>query len=207
MKIKFAIFGAGGMGKEADWIADANKAKLELAYFVDDNKQVLVCNNKSVYHKFNGDIPMVISIADPQLKAKLVNRFPHNQQFVNLVANSVKIHATAQLGIGCILGFDVVVSCEVKIGNHALINAKSILGHNSIIGDFVSIMYNVSISGNVHIGKGTLIGTGAVILPGIKIGKNCKIGAGAVVTKNIPDYSVVVGVPGKIINMLDPNDF
>jgi acetyltransferase EpsM len=63
-------------------------------------------------------------------------------------------------------------------------------------------MYNVSVSGNVSIGEGTLIGTGAVILPNIKIGKWCKIGAGAVVTKDIPDYSVVVGVPGKIIKQI-----
>jgi len=61
----------------------------------------------------------------------------------------------------------------------------------------------VSISGNVLIGEGTHVGTGAIILPNITIGKWCKIGAGAVVIKDIPDYSVVVGVPGKIIKTLE----
>jgi acetyltransferase EpsM len=60
-------------------------------------------------------------------------------------------------------------------------------------------MYNVSVSGNVMIGEGTLIGSGAVILPNLKIGKWCKIGAGSVITKNIPDNSTVVGVPGVIV--------
>jgi sugar O-acyltransferase (sialic acid O-acetyltransferase NeuD family) len=203
MTEKFVVYGAGGMGKEADWIADGNKAKLELVYFVDDNTQIINCNKKPVYHALNDELPLVISIAEPSIKRNLVKRFPGNQTFINLVSNSVKKHNSAQFGIGCIVGFDVVISCEVKIGNHTLINARSIIGHDSILGDFVSIMYNVSISGNVSIGDGTLIGSGAVVLPGIKIGKNCKIGAGAVVTKDVPDYSVVVGVPGKIIKQIN----
>lgn len=43
------------------------------------------------------------------------------------------------------------------------------------------------------------IGIGVMILPGVIIGKGCKIGANAVVTKAIPDYSVAVGVPAKVI--------
>lgn len=43
------------------------------------------------------------------------------------------------------------------------------------------------------------IGIGAIILPGVKIGKGVQIGAGAVVTKNIPDYAVAVGNPAKVI--------
>jgi sugar O-acyltransferase (sialic acid O-acetyltransferase NeuD family) len=195
MTKKFVVYGAGGMGKEADWIADGNKAKLELVYFVDDNTQIINCNKKAVHHKLIDELPLVISIAEPSIKRNLVNRLNTNQKFINLISDSVKQHNSAQLGIGCIVGFDVVLSCEVKVGNHTLINARSIIGHDSILGDFVSIMYNVSISGNVKIGDGTLIGSGAIILPGVQIGTNCKIGAGAVVTKNIPDNSIAVGVP------------
>jgi acetyltransferase-like isoleucine patch superfamily enzyme len=43
------------------------------------------------------------------------------------------------------------------------------------------------------------IGVGAIILPGVKIGKGSQIGAGAVVNTDIPDYSVAVGVPAKVI--------
>ena len=44
-----------------------------------------------------------------------------------------------------------------------------------------------------------------MIMPNVKIGKMCIIGAGAVVTKDVPDYSVVVGVPAKIIKKIDDN--
>ncbi len=51
----------------------------------------------------------------------------------------------------------------------------------------------------VEIGDFTFIGVSAVILPGVKIGKGCVIGAGSVVNSDIPDYSVAVGNPIKII--------
>ena len=55
------------------------------------------------------------------------------------------------------------------------------------------------------IGDNSLIGMGATVLNGAKIGKNCLIGAGALVTegKEIPDGSLVVGAPGKVIRQLD----
>jgi acetyltransferase-like isoleucine patch superfamily enzyme len=49
-----------------------------------------------------------------------------------------------------------------------------------------------------HIGEGASLGSNATILGGIKIGKGALIGAGAVVTKDVPDYAIVVGVPGRI---------
>jgi acetyltransferase EpsM len=67
----------------------------------------------------------------------------------------------------------------------------------------VHISPNSTLCGNVKVGEGTHIGAGATILPNIEIGKWCKIGAGSVVTKKIPDYSVVVGIPGKIIKKVD----
>ena len=54
--------------------------------------------------------------------------------------------------------------------------------------------------GKIYVGEHTFIGTGAIIMPGVTIGKRCVIGAGAVVTKDIPNNSVVVGVPAKVIS-------
>lgn len=51
----------------------------------------------------------------------------------------------------------------------------------------------------VVIGDDVWIGRRVIILPGIKIGNGVIIGAGAVVTKDVPDYAVVAGVPAKVI--------
>lgn len=62
------------------------------------------------------------------------------------------------------------------------------------------IMYQGIYSrGPLVIGEGTWIGASAMVFDGVTIGKGCVVGAGAVVTKDIPDYSVVVGNPAKII--------
>lgn len=51
----------------------------------------------------------------------------------------------------------------------------------------------------IHIKDGAHIGIGAIIMPGVTIGKGAVIGAGSVVTRDVPDYSVAVGVPAKVI--------
>jgi acetyltransferase-like isoleucine patch superfamily enzyme len=53
--------------------------------------------------------------------------------------------------------------------------------------------------GAVRIGAYTFLGAGSVVLPGVTIGKGSIIGAGAVVTKSVPDFSIVVGIPGQVI--------
>lgn len=52
----------------------------------------------------------------------------------------------------------------------------------------------------VTIGYGTFVGVNAIILPGVRIGRCCIIGAGAVVTKDVPDYSAVGGNPATVLN-------
>lgn len=66
---------------------------------------------------------------------------------------------------------------------------------------------NVLLCKPIHIKKGAWIGAGATILPGVTIGEYAIVGASAVVTKDVGDYEVVVGVPAKIVKTLDKNKF
>ncbi|APE43462.1 gamma carbonic anhydrase family protein [Sulfitobacter alexandrii] len=78
------------------------------------------------------------------------------------------------------------------------------LGFPLTIGADCTIGHKVMLHG-CTIGDNTLIGMGATILNGAKIGRNCLIGAGALVTegKEIPDGSLVMGAPGKVVRQLD----
>ncbi len=66
-----------------------------------------------------------------------------------------------------------------------------------------SVMDNKLIYKKVIIEDGAHIGIGAIIMPGVTIGEGAVIGAGAVVTKDIPPYSVAVGMPAKIIKTFE----
>lgn len=84
----------------------------------------------------------------------------------------------------------VVIHCDQGFPVH--IQKGCTIGHNAIIH-------------GCSIGENTIVGMGATILNGAKIGKNCIIGANALVAqgKEIPDCSLVVGMPGKVIRELD----
>lgn len=64
-------------------------------------------------------------------------------------------------------------------------------------------MKKIDLFGKVEIGDNVHIGTDSFVLPGVKIGNNVIIGVASVVTKDIPDNSVAVGVPAKVIETID----
>ena len=95
----------------------------------------------------------------------------------------------------------VVVGQGTNIQENTVMHTD--IGFPLTIGENCTIGHKVMLHG-CEIGKNTLIGMGSVILNGAKIGNNCLIGAGALITENkvIPDRSLVMGAPGKIIRQL-----
>ena len=103
-----------------------------------------------------------------------------------------------KIGKGSILGNDVFLDGRelLSIGDHVDI-ASEVLIYNSEH-DFASEDF-VAKNGAVEIGDYVFIGPRAIILPGVKIGKGAVIAAGAVVTKDIPPYMIVGGIPATFI--------
>ncbi len=117
-----------------------------------------------------------------------------------------------QLGKNCNLGQNVVVSPGVILGNNVKVqNNVSIytgvicdddvfLGPSMVFTNVInprSAVNRKSEYTKTHVGKGASIGANATIVCGHDIGKFAFIGAGAVVTKNVPDYALVVGNPSR----------
>lgn len=103
----------------------------------------------------------------------------------------IEIHPAARIGRGCFIDHGMGV----------------VIGETCEIGDFVTIYQGVTLGGtgketgkrHPTVGNHVLISTGAKVLGSITIGDWAKIGAGSVVLKDVPPYSTVVGIPGRII--------
>ena len=131
------------------------------------------------------------------------------------VRDNVSIGKNCIIGRGAYLGSGVVIGDNCKIQNYALVYEPARLGNGVFIGP-AAVLTNdefpraVNPDGSlksgsdwhavgVEIGDGASIGARAVCIAPVKIGAWALVAAGAVVTKNVPDFALVAGVPAKRI--------
>lgn len=120
-------------------------------------------------------------------------------KFETLIHPKSNLSRRIEIGNGTVIMTGVSINSSVKIGNQVIINTNSSIDHDCWIEDYVHISPNVALAGNVQVGEGSHVGIGASVIQGIKIGRWCTIGAGSVIIRNVPDYTTVVGNPGRII--------
>lgn len=108
-----------------------------------------------------------------------------------------------QIGSGCAIGnFNHIFAINsIKIGDNVLTADKVYISDN--LHEYKDVCTPIIHQGirktkEVKIGNGTWIGENVCII-GVTIGKNCVLGANSVVTKDVPDYSIVAGIPAKVI--------
>ncbi|MDB2330147.1 gamma carbonic anhydrase family protein [Alteromonas sp.] len=124
------------------------------------------------------------------------------------VIGNVKMAAHSSVWFNAVVRGDM--DC-ITIGPSTNIQDGSVLhtdkGVPLTLGEGVTVGHKVMLHG-CTIGDYSLVGINAVVLNGAQVGKYCIIGANALITENmvIPDYSLVVGSPGKVVKTLAPED-
>ena len=124
------------------------------------------------------------------------------------VGKSFHVGKAVSIGIGFVAGDFVYIGPHSQLPPHVYIgNYSSLSAHVAIVGSdhhYDKPGVPVVFSGRppscvTTIGQDVLIGHGAILLRGITIGNGAIVGAGAIVTKDVPPYAIVVGVPAKVL--------
>ncbi|GAB6087278.1 PglD-related sugar-binding protein [Alkaliphilus crotonatoxidans] len=207
--MRLAIFGGGGLGRETADIA------LDLGYsqivFIDQGvkreyNQFPEVSEASLYDLLGWGYQFIIGIGSPQIRQQIWARYPR-LPYVNL------IHPGASFGYGQLEALNrkvgnvvfpgVRMTNGIEVGSFGIYYMNCTIAHDCVIKDFVTLCPGVNISGNVRVSMGAYVGANACILQGSSlhskriIGKFSIVGAGALVTKDVADHTIVKGIPAK----------
>jgi acetyltransferase-like isoleucine patch superfamily enzyme len=137
-----------------------------------------------------------------------------------------QVRERARIGQGCIIGKDVYIDAGVTIGDHVKIQNSALVYHGATLEDGVFLgpqavltndLYPRAITpegtlksaddwtvGPILVRYGASVGAGAVILPNVTLGRFAMVAAGAVVTEDVPDHALVIGVPARVAGFVCP---
>ena len=213
------IVGAKGFAKEVLETVQQSGTPKNIVFYDDINEnapgelfgkfQVLKSMDAAQKHFETIDNTFTIGIGNPVLRRKIYDKFTAIGGIcISTLSKSASLGSyEVNIGAGTNILEGAILSNSTTIGKCCIIYYNVIITHDCTIGDYVEISPAAIVLGRCTIGSYTQIGANATILPDVIIGKNVTIGAGAVVTKNVPDNSVVVGVPAKIIKELPALEF
>ena len=214
MKKKISIIGSGTYGEVIYELVSL--LGYEVHGFYDDNKSKHGNYINSVpvlgdidYEKIDiEDKNFVVAIGDNEIRRDIsANIVRRGGILPTLIHPSVIISESATIGNGCVLHANSFIWTNVNIDDFSIISVNANIAHHTTIktGTFISTGANVG--ANISIGDNSFIGIGAILMTGVRsIGRSSVIGAGTVVIRDVPEYSVVVGNPGKVIRSVKPHD-
>ncbi len=206
----FAIYGTGGCGRalahslietSRDWMQRSGEGARVV--FVDDNPATTAPLPVVPFDSLVAGDFFVLGVADGKVRRRLeIKCLAAGLSALDFYAPGVMIGLGNQIGEGCVLMAQTMVTTNVRIGRQFQCNIYSYVEHDCVIGDYVTFAPRVSCNGNVHVGDHAYIGAGAVIKQGtpdkpLVIGAGAVIGMGAVVTKSVAAGAIAVGNPAR----------
>ena len=211
-RLDLAIFGASGFAREvAVWAERATwrGSTFRLVGFMDDvnpggelrERPVMTLAEMASTHR----PAFIVAVGDPALRERLAGE----AQSAGLSAAPPLVHPSVEydddhlsLDEGTVVCPGCTLTTDIAVGRHAQINLHCTVGHDVRLEDYATLAPGVHVSGKVLIGRGAYLGTGAVTVDGdydrpLVIGERAVVGAGAVVTRDVPADTTVVGVPAR----------
>jgi acetyltransferase-like isoleucine patch superfamily enzyme len=123
-----------------------------------------------------------------------------------LVDPAANVADNVSIGGGSVISAMAQIGPDSSVGSHCFLRAGAIASHDVIISDCVYLGQSSVVVGYSRIETGAHIAPGAIVRDGITIGQFAIVGVGAVVTKNVPPFAIVQGVPARVTGTVTPID-
>lgn len=194
------VIGSGGHAKVV--IATLQAASLEIAAIYDDDERrwgtslmgISVKGPIQLLEKIAGQ-SAVIAIGNNEVRRRLSQNL--KLRWISAIHPMAYVHSSVQIGAGTVIFAGAVVQPDAVVGDHVIVNSSATVDHDSVLEDFVHIAPGAHLAGNVRVRQGAFLGIGSAAIPGVEIGAWSTVGAGAVVVRDVPQKSTVIGVPAK----------
>lgn len=196
------LFGCGGHARSV--ISVIREKSLEEILLVDENacpnEKILGCRTVKKYQLQSNDKCM-IAIGNIQKRKKIYELLSDSEklQLSNICALSVLVKEEVSIGKGVFIAANVYVGPQADIGDNTIINTAAVIEHEVRIGRHVHIAPNTTICGRAKIGNEVFCGASSTIIDKVSVCDKVTIGAGAVVTDDIIEPGIYVGVPARKI--------
>ena len=201
-KKRLVIVGMGGHSKVVRDVAMV--CGYEIEGYLDDKSPIDTSEYLGPIEKLptlaDGKREFFLAIGDNLVREKIDSTFCGlDLRYARLIHPSAIIGSDVDIEEGTLVMPGVIINAGSRVGKHVILNTASTIDHDCTIEEFSHISPGVHLAGAVYIRKGVHIGIGASVIPKVTVGEYSVIGAGAAVIRDIPAYSVAVGVPAKVI--------
>lgn len=208
--VRVLILGAGGHAQVvADILLQMNLAGddiLPIGY-LDDNPELVgrsflglpvlgaLCDLSAIDH----DV-VIVGIGANQTRCNIFSTLlAQGEIFVVARHPRAIIASDVSIAAGSVVCAGVVVNPGSVVGANVILNTGCTVDHHNVIGDHAHVAPGVHLGGEVSIGEGTLVGIGSTVIPQRHVGAWSVVGAGSLVSKDVPDRSIAVGMPARVI--------
>jgi sugar O-acyltransferase (sialic acid O-acetyltransferase NeuD family) len=212
MSTPLVIIGCGGFGRELHDVVDAINEVTPtwnlLGYLDDRPEHVNVSRVESRNSRVLGDtswlttagkeVQFIIGIGTGKTRRIIDERLcTAGLTSATLVHPAATLGHDVRIGPGSVICAGVRATNNISLGRHVHLNINTTVGHDCTLEDYVTVNPLVAISGGVTVGIETMLGTHSAILQNLAVGERSVVGAGSCVVKDVPDDTLVKGVPAR----------
>ncbi len=209
--MKALIVGAGAQGRVVLDILRA-EGRHESFAFVDENPELrgrsvngarVECGLEEALRGAQ-DAEMIVALGNPDLRLAVAGRIrAAGVPLLNAVHPSAVVMPSAALGHGIMVGATAVINSNAHIADNVIVNTGAVVEHDCSVAEGAAVGPGAHLGGRAVLGSCAFLGTGAIVNSRITVGARTVVGSGAVVTRNLPEQVLALGVPARVTAQLD----